>query len=115
MTSRSNDVNKYFVHTDLFYWDYQHDTIVAEKDRRIMALEATIEEIKAQQQPREELVHVLQEKVSLLEHQIQKKDASIQMYRTSVMSLVEELQKKNRNEQDIRTKHFLDRQPRQIT
>ena len=77
MTSRINDVNKYFVRTD-WQWEKDHLKIVAEKDRRITALRQTIDNMQAQLRAHENLNYALQEQVTLLRQQIQKKDTAIQ-------------------------------------
>ena len=77
MTSRINDVNKYFVRTD-WQWEKDHRKIVGEKDRRIKALETTIDNMQAQLRAHKNYTGVLQEQVTLLRQQIQEKDTAIQ-------------------------------------
>lgn len=77
MTSRINDVNKYFVRTD-WQWEKDHRKIVGEKDRRIKALETTIDEMQAQLRAHQKNTCVLQEQVTLLKKQIKGKDTEIQ-------------------------------------
>ncbi len=77
MTSRINDVNKYFVRTD-WQWEKDHRKIVGEKDRRITALQTRIEHMTAQLRAHEKKTGVLQEQVTLLRQQIQEKDTAIQ-------------------------------------